>query len=156
SKPAAGQPSSDNPSDRRLPADHPTDGRTPAGNTSNRRLRACNVAAGRTPAGTRSGPRGRTRAGRPARQTCAVGPPARQPPAPGDRIQRQLSPRKRRRRRPIPRVFRAWMRVALIGPLPPALGGATPGGVASHLAHLADGLARAAPDLQVSLLATNV
>jgi glycosyltransferase involved in cell wall biosynthesis len=46
------------------------------------------------------------------------------------------------------------VRVALIGPVPPALGGATPGGVATHQAHLADGLANYA-GLHVRLLATN-
>jgi len=47
------------------------------------------------------------------------------------------------------------VRVGLIGPLPPELGGATPGGVATHQAHLAAGLAACA-DLEVALLATNV
>jgi glycosyltransferase involved in cell wall biosynthesis len=46
------------------------------------------------------------------------------------------------------------VRVALIGPVPPALGGATPGGVATHQGHLAEGLSRL-PDVHVSLLATN-
>ena len=45
------------------------------------------------------------------------------------------------------------MRVALIGPVPPDLGGATPGGVATHLVQLAAGLARAGVD--APLLATN-
>ncbi len=45
------------------------------------------------------------------------------------------------------------MRVALIGPLPPALGGQTPGGVATHQAYLAQGLAAAGID--APLLATN-
>ena len=35
------------------------------------------------------------------------------------------------------------MRVALIGPVPPRLGGATPGGVATHQVHLAAGLSAA-------------
>ena len=49
------------------------------------------------------------------------------------------------------------MRVALIGPLPPALGGSTPGGVASHQAHLAAGLAQRSDVLEgVVLLGTNV
>jgi glycosyltransferase involved in cell wall biosynthesis len=47
------------------------------------------------------------------------------------------------------------VRVALIGPLPPEMGGATPGGVATHLAYLATGLA-AVDGLDVSVLATNV
>jgi glycosyltransferase involved in cell wall biosynthesis len=46
------------------------------------------------------------------------------------------------------------VRVALIGPLPPELGGASPGGVATHQAYLAAGLS-AVPALEVSLLATN-
>jgi glycosyltransferase involved in cell wall biosynthesis len=45
------------------------------------------------------------------------------------------------------------VRVALIGPVPPALGGATPGGVATHQVHLAAGLAAAGVDAAV--LATN-
>jgi glycosyltransferase involved in cell wall biosynthesis len=45
------------------------------------------------------------------------------------------------------------VRVALIGPVPPDLGGATPGGVATHQAHLAAGLA--ASDICAPLLATN-
>src|ERR1700674_4105621 len=45
------------------------------------------------------------------------------------------------------------MRVALIGPVPPHLGGATPGGVATHQMHLAAGLASAGID--APLLATN-
>lgn len=45
------------------------------------------------------------------------------------------------------------MRVGLIGPVPPDLGGATPGGVATHQVHLADALAAAG--LDVRLLATN-
>jgi glycosyltransferase involved in cell wall biosynthesis len=45
------------------------------------------------------------------------------------------------------------VRVALIGPVPPRMGGLTPGGVATHQVHLADGLARAGVD--VALLATN-
>ena len=45
------------------------------------------------------------------------------------------------------------MRVALIGPVPPQLGGATPGGVATHQVHLAAGLAAAGID--APLLATN-
>jgi len=45
------------------------------------------------------------------------------------------------------------VRVALIGPVPPSLGGATPGGVATHQVHLAAGLARAGIDAR--LLATN-
>jgi glycosyltransferase involved in cell wall biosynthesis len=47
------------------------------------------------------------------------------------------------------------VRIGLIGPLPPELGGSTPGGVATHQAHLATGLARLA-DVDVALLATNV
>jgi glycosyltransferase involved in cell wall biosynthesis len=47
------------------------------------------------------------------------------------------------------------VRVSLIGPLPPELGGATPGGVATHQAHLTAGLGACA-DLEVALLATNV
>ena len=46
------------------------------------------------------------------------------------------------------------MRVALIGPVPPALGGATPGGVATHQVQLAAGLAAAG--VEAPLLATNV
>jgi glycosyltransferase involved in cell wall biosynthesis len=46
------------------------------------------------------------------------------------------------------------VRVALIGPVPPDLGGQTPGGVATHQVHLARGLA-AAGSLDVALLATN-
>ena len=46
------------------------------------------------------------------------------------------------------------MRIALIGPLPPELGGAGPGGVATHQAHLAAGLSSVA-DVHVALLATN-
>jgi len=45
------------------------------------------------------------------------------------------------------------VRAALIGPVPPQLGGATPGGVATHQAHLAAGLAAAGID--APLLATN-
>lgn len=45
-------------------------------------------------------------------------------------------------------------RAALIGPLPPRFGGATPGGVATHQLHLAEGLARAG--VCAPLLATNV
>jgi glycosyltransferase involved in cell wall biosynthesis len=45
------------------------------------------------------------------------------------------------------------VRVALIGPVPPDLGGATPGGVATHQVHLAAGLAAAGVD--APLLATN-
>ena len=45
------------------------------------------------------------------------------------------------------------MRAALIGPVPPHLGGATPGGVATHQVHLAAGLAAAGID--APLLATN-
>jgi glycosyltransferase involved in cell wall biosynthesis len=45
------------------------------------------------------------------------------------------------------------VRVALIGPVPPQLGGATPGGVATHQLHLAVGLAAAGID--APLLATN-
>src|SRR5262249_45155940 len=47
------------------------------------------------------------------------------------------------------------VRVGLIGPLPPELGGMTPGGVATHQMHLAAGLASRA-DVEVALLATNV
>src|SRR5262245_7755228 len=47
------------------------------------------------------------------------------------------------------------MRVSLIGPLPPELGGATPGGVATHQAHLAAGLAHV-PGVHAALLATNI
>jgi glycosyltransferase involved in cell wall biosynthesis len=47
------------------------------------------------------------------------------------------------------------VRIGLIGPLPPELGGTTPGGVATHQAYLAAGLARV-PDVNVALLATNV
>jgi glycosyltransferase involved in cell wall biosynthesis len=46
------------------------------------------------------------------------------------------------------------VRIGLIGPLPPELGGSGAGGVATHQAHLAAGLA-ALPDVDVSLLATN-
>ncbi|MDQ3812302.1 MAG: glycosyltransferase, partial [Chloroflexota bacterium] len=46
------------------------------------------------------------------------------------------------------------MRIGLIGPVPPELGGASHGGVATHQAHLAAGLA-ACRELQVALLATN-
>ena len=46
------------------------------------------------------------------------------------------------------------MRVGLIGPVPPWLGGSTPGGVATHQFQLAHGLADAGMD--VALLATNV
>jgi glycosyltransferase involved in cell wall biosynthesis len=46
------------------------------------------------------------------------------------------------------------VRVALIGPVPPWLGGATPGGVATHQVHLARGLAAAG--VYAPLLATNV
>ena len=46
------------------------------------------------------------------------------------------------------------MRVALIGPVPPRLGGATPGGVATHQVYLAAGLAAAG--LEAPLLATIV
>lgn len=45
------------------------------------------------------------------------------------------------------------MRVALIGPVPPRLGGHTPGGVATHQVHLAHGLAAAG--VEAALLATN-
>jgi len=45
------------------------------------------------------------------------------------------------------------VRAALIGPVPPHLGGATPGGVATHQVHLAAGLAAAGID--APLLATN-
>jgi glycosyltransferase involved in cell wall biosynthesis len=45
------------------------------------------------------------------------------------------------------------VRVALIGPVPPSLGGSTPGGVATHQVHLAAGLSEAGID--ASLLATN-
>lgn len=45
------------------------------------------------------------------------------------------------------------MRIALIGPVPPQMGGLTPGGVATHQMHLTEGLARRGVD--VSLLATN-
>ena len=45
------------------------------------------------------------------------------------------------------------MRVALIGPVPPRLGGLTPGGVATHQVYLAEGLVQAGVD--TSLLATN-
>ncbi|MBV9896638.1 MAG: glycosyltransferase family 4 protein [Chloroflexi bacterium] len=45
------------------------------------------------------------------------------------------------------------MRVALIGPVPPHMGGMTPGGVATHQVHLADGLAAAG--VETALLATN-
>ncbi len=45
-------------------------------------------------------------------------------------------------------------RVALIGPAPPALGGRTPGGVATHLLHLVEGLSAAG--VEVSLLVTNL
>jgi glycosyltransferase involved in cell wall biosynthesis len=45
------------------------------------------------------------------------------------------------------------VRAALIGPVPPHLGGATPGGVATHQVHLASGLAAAGVD--APLLATN-
>ena len=47
------------------------------------------------------------------------------------------------------------MRVALIGPLPPSLGGATPGGVATHQAYLAAGLAHCR-GVEISLLGSNV
>ena len=46
------------------------------------------------------------------------------------------------------------VRVALIGPLPPELGGSGPGGVATHQAHLAAGLSLL-PDVRIALLATN-
>jgi glycosyltransferase involved in cell wall biosynthesis len=45
------------------------------------------------------------------------------------------------------------LRVALVGPVTPDLGGRTPGGVATHLVHLANGLAQAGVD--AALLATN-
>jgi len=45
------------------------------------------------------------------------------------------------------------VRAALIGPVPPALGGLTPGGVATHQLHLAQGLAAAG--VETALLATN-
>ncbi|MDQ6675215.1 MAG: glycosyltransferase family 4 protein [Chloroflexota bacterium] len=45
------------------------------------------------------------------------------------------------------------MRIALIGPVTPRLGGATPGGVATHQVHLAAGLAQAG--VYAPLLATN-
>jgi glycosyltransferase involved in cell wall biosynthesis len=45
------------------------------------------------------------------------------------------------------------VRVALIGPVPPRLGGLTPGGVATHQVHLAEGLAAAG--IEAPLLATN-
>jgi glycosyltransferase involved in cell wall biosynthesis len=45
------------------------------------------------------------------------------------------------------------VRVALIGPVPPALGGQTPGGVATHQVDLAHGLAAAG--VEGALLATN-
>jgi glycosyltransferase involved in cell wall biosynthesis len=45
------------------------------------------------------------------------------------------------------------VRAALIGPVPPSLGGQTPGGVATHQLHLAQGLIAAGVD--VGLLATN-
>jgi glycosyltransferase involved in cell wall biosynthesis len=45
------------------------------------------------------------------------------------------------------------VRIALIGPVPPRLGGATPGGVATHQVHLAAGLAAAG--VFAPLLATN-
>jgi glycosyltransferase involved in cell wall biosynthesis len=45
------------------------------------------------------------------------------------------------------------VRVALIGPVPPRLGGATPGGVATHQVHLAAGLAAAG--IYAPLLATS-
>src|SRR5579859_5181242 len=48
---------------------------------------------------------------------------------------------------------RSAVRVALIGPVPPSLGGATPGGVATHQVHLAAGLVMAGVD--ACLLATN-
>jgi glycosyltransferase involved in cell wall biosynthesis len=44
-------------------------------------------------------------------------------------------------------------RVGLVGPVPPELGGATPGGVATHQAHLAEGLVQ--HGLDAHLLATN-
>lgn len=46
------------------------------------------------------------------------------------------------------------MRIGLIGPLPPELGGSGAGGVATHQAHLAAGLA-ALPNMRVALLGTN-
>ncbi|HEY2593406.1 MAG TPA: glycosyltransferase family 4 protein [Chloroflexota bacterium] len=45
------------------------------------------------------------------------------------------------------------MRAALIGPVPPHFGGQTPGGVATHQLHLAQGLA--AVGVETALLATN-
>jgi glycosyltransferase involved in cell wall biosynthesis len=45
------------------------------------------------------------------------------------------------------------VRVALIGPVPPSLGGVTPGGVATHQVHLAEGLVARGVDAR--LLATN-
>jgi glycosyltransferase involved in cell wall biosynthesis len=45
------------------------------------------------------------------------------------------------------------VRVALIGPVPPRLGGLTPGGVATHQVYLAEGLAAAG--VEAPLLATN-
>ncbi len=45
------------------------------------------------------------------------------------------------------------MRAALIGPVPPQLGGQTPGGVATHQLHLGNGLSAAG--VQAALLATN-
>jgi glycosyltransferase involved in cell wall biosynthesis len=48
---------------------------------------------------------------------------------------------------------RASVRVALIGPVPPSLGGLTPGGVATHQVHLARALATAG--IAAALLATN-
>lgn len=45
-------------------------------------------------------------------------------------------------------------RVLLVAPLPPERGGTSPGGVATHSAHLAEGLA--ADGLDVTVLATNV
>jgi glycosyltransferase involved in cell wall biosynthesis len=45
------------------------------------------------------------------------------------------------------------VRAALIGPVPPRLGGQTPGGVATHQLHLAQGLAAAG--VEAELLATN-
>jgi glycosyltransferase involved in cell wall biosynthesis len=47
------------------------------------------------------------------------------------------------------------VRVGLIGPLPPSLGGSVAGGVATHLAHLAAGLA-ARTDTQAYVFGTNV
>jgi glycosyltransferase involved in cell wall biosynthesis len=44
-------------------------------------------------------------------------------------------------------------RIALVGPVPPELGGSTSGGVATHQAHLAAGLV--AQDVEAYLLATN-